>query len=140
MIIHETCRDKIDIYLYLVQNDKNMIPPLSCRVNLEKYSEKIYKFAQQFWFEIDGEFIGFAACYIKEKLLYVTTISIVYTQKGRGFGSKLMQYLIDYCKRKALTQIDLQIQIENFEVVKFYNKFGFLLYEKNGKCYMHLKL
>ena len=45
--------------------------------------------------------------------------------RERGFGSFLMSYLIERCKKFNLNKILLEVSKSNFEAGKFYNRFNF---------------
>lgn len=49
-------------------------------------------------------------------------IAIIKEHRNNGYGSKLTEYLIDYCKQKNLQEILIHSQLY---VVDFYKKFGF---------------
>ena len=49
-------------------------------------------------------------------------IAIIKQYRGKGFGTKLTQYLIDYCHKKNIFHIRLNSQLY---VAEFYKKIGF---------------
>jgi ribosomal protein S18 acetylase RimI-like enzyme len=135
------CEDKDsfeDIYNYLLENDSNMTPPLSKRVNIETYSRKLFDKAKQFWIKKDQKAIGFAACYVIESEMYISSISICSGYKGLGLGKKLLEYIISFGRKNELKKIILEVQPENKNVINFYKKFNFNLIQSDSKLFMKL--
>ena len=50
-------------------------------------------------------------------------VSNIYRRKG--IGSKLLEYLIDYCKEKSISNITLEVNENNIAAINLYKKYGF---------------
>lgn len=59
------------------------------------------------------------------KTVYIQQISIIETQRGKGYGSKLMGKIYDFAKSKGIALIELDYWVENSEAKEFYKKQGF---------------
>jgi ribosomal protein S18 acetylase RimI-like enzyme len=140
MIISKIKQDQKSIYNYLLDNDNNLTPPLSTRVNLKEYSLKLYKYAEQFWV-IDNKLnIGFSACYLNDSSLYIATISVSESHKGLGLGKKLLNTIISFANENCVKCIHLEVQPENKNVIAFYKKFNFKEKSSDSRLYMELIL
>jgi len=66
---------------------------------------------------------------------------IVMTIPRKGYGSKLLQKIIELAKNKGLDSITLEVNDRSFNTINLYKKFGFEI-EKSGSGahYMKLKL
>ena len=45
--------------------------------------------------------------------------------RRQGIGSKLLEYLIDYCKKKNISNITLEVNENNIPAINLYKKYGF---------------
>ncbi|PFK80067.1 GNAT family N-acetyltransferase [Priestia megaterium] len=62
--------------------------------------------------------------------LYVHQISIVETQRKKGYGSKLMNYIYELAKEKKIDIIELEYWFQNERAKDFYKKHGFKKYRE----------
>lgn len=74
---------------------------------------------------VDSLLIGFAICSFQKKSgpnMYLDYIAVDETIRGHGYGSILLQMLIDKCHKEHRS---LHLFPDSFELVKWYKKFGF---------------
>ena len=45
--------------------------------------------------------------------------------RRKGVASKLLEYLIDYCKEKCISNITLEVNENNIAAINLYKKYGF---------------
>ena len=45
--------------------------------------------------------------------------------RRQGIASKLLEYLIDYCKEKSISNITLEVNENNIAAINLYKKYGF---------------
>ena len=45
--------------------------------------------------------------------------------RRKGVASKLLEYLIDYCKEKSISNITLEVNENNIAAINLYKKYGF---------------
>jgi ribosomal protein S18 acetylase RimI-like enzyme len=91
--------------------------------------------------EIDSKIIGFLYAYeeIKGKLLihkkrrYMVLDNIVIKEnyQNKGYGNKLINYFIEYSKKKKYNDIILNVYSFNEKAIKMYEKLGFTELMKN---------
>lgn len=126
-----TCKERIgekELYNFLKNVDKDFPEPLSDRVDLKEYSQKIYENAviitEIYDEKIVGMFAGYANDEKKEKA-YVSFVSVIKEHRGNGIAKKLLKEFIEICKKKRFQEIELQTSLENQEAIKLYESNGF---------------
>lgn len=83
--------------------------------------------------ELDGELIasGYALekeakDYLKhEKYAYLGFMYVKPEHRGKGVNQKILDALLDWAKRRNLTEIRLEVYSENASAIKAYEKAGF---------------
>lgn len=102
-----------------------MVPPLTGRVALDEYVEKLAQNADLFY-AMEGEVTcGSCAVYLNQGIGYITSISILPDFWRRGIGTKLLDEVIRVAKKYKIEVITLRVLESNKKAVKFYKKFGF---------------
>jgi ribosomal protein S18 acetylase RimI-like enzyme len=117
-----------EIFNYLSVLDKNLIPPLSLRVNIWNYSEKLQNNAVHFCVFDDNTLVGLAACYFNnfsEKTGYVTSFSVTEPYLRKGIARELLNMITDYAKAQGYLYITLRVNRLNDIAVGFYIISGF---------------
>lgn len=76
--------------------------------------------------------------YRNEHILYLGGLAIHPYYFGKGFGKKMMQEIIDFCKNNGVSRIELSVAIHNEKAIQLYEDVGFT---KEGvlKNYTYLK-
>lgn len=76
--------------------------------------------------------------YRNEHILYLGGLAIHPDYFGKGFGKKMMQEIIDFCKNNGVSRIELSVAIHNEKAIQLYEDVGFT---KEGvlKNYTYLK-
>ena len=59
---------------------------------------------------------------------------------GKGLGKKIMKHLLEHGKNLGLENIELSVDIGNKNAYHIYEKFGFVLYDKNEKTFFMKKV
>ena len=70
------------------------------------------------------------------------SITVLKEHWGRGIGSRLMEMMLDFCKRRGVVTVSLEVRSDNLRAISLYNKFGFekigtyrSFFRINGKYY-----
>jgi len=66
-------------------------------------------------------------------------IATLYVQEhfiGRGIGSKLLEYTLDFCSKHEINGVWLSVNHENARAISFYDKHQF---QRNGSIFFHLE-
>jgi RimJ/RimL family protein N-acetyltransferase len=84
-------------------------------------------------FKVDSEIIGMCKLirqkYRNEHIMYLGGVAINPNYFGKGFGTKMMLEVIDFCKTKRISRIELSVDTKNEKAIKLYESVGF---EKEG--------
>lgn len=76
--------------------------------------------------------------YRNEHIIYLGGLAIYPDYFGKGFGKKMMQEIITFCKNKGVSRIELSVAVHNEKAIQLYEYVGFT---KEGvlKNYTYLK-
>jgi len=95
----------------------------------------------------NGFIIGAICCRVQEDKIYIMTLGVLPSYRGRKVGSKLVQSVLDYVASEeskglvkdgdgdgdgngGIKEVMLHVQISNDDAIKFYERLGF---EKDPK-------
>lgn len=112
----------------LTKLDKGYVPPLSSRIDIEKYSSKLMENADV-WVAVDQTVdVGVVAFYannIKFKRAFISTIGITSSVRGKGLGDKLMNLVEHEAVRKGMRTLELEVSVKNYLAIRLYARRGF---------------
>jgi len=117
-----------EIRAHLARCDTHFIPPLSTRVNLGAYAEKIVNHAERFEAWSMGELAGLVAAYANDagrSGVFVTNVSVVPELWGGGVGRQLMENCIDHARRAGFERVSLRVDREQAAAIGLYSRCGF---------------
>ena len=87
---------------------------------------------------VDGEYI--AECdlvydnpeyaTLLDERLYLSRLIVKKTQRGRGYGKAISEYILALAKEKGYREIALGVNCDNTAAVQLYKNLGFSVYEK----------
>lgn len=95
--------------------------------------EKLIENKEIYVIKEDEKTIGYATISIKEKTIHgmhyrkildIDAICIDQNYRGKGAGTSLLNYIIDFGKRENCTDLYLTVNEENIEAIKLYEKLG----------------
>ena len=107
--------------------DKDFVPPLSERVDLDEYAQKMIDNAR-FVIErdINGDIKGVVAYYADDKDSpngFVTHVATKQKYRHQGVANRLMERTISNCKKTG--KIGVNLKTSNPEALRFYKGMGF---------------
>lgn len=73
-----------------------------------------------------------------EHIVYLGGLAIHPNYFGKGFGKKIMQEIIQFCKNKGILRIELSVAVHNKKAIQLYENLGFTQ-EGVLKKYTYLK-
>lgn len=118
--------------LYEIMNSEKFLPIFS-----DLLKEEVL-----YLYQVDSENIGMCKL-IRQKhrndhIMYLGGVAIHPDYFGKGFGKKMMLEIIDFCKNKSVSRIELSVDINNEKAIQLYESVGF---SKEGilKNYTFLK-
>ena len=123
--------NKIRFEKLVKQLDSEYSPPISSLVNdIQIYIEKMIEKAIVIIATYNKEDIGFIAIYcndIKNKIAYITSLSVKKEFQSKKIGKNLVEIAIQCAIERNMSSIELEVQKENSLVMSFYSKFGFYI-------------
>ncbi|MCP4176583.1 MAG: GNAT family N-acetyltransferase [bacterium] len=73
----------------------------------------------------NSEDVGYIGVIPKSDELYLSKCYIKSSERGKGFGRKAMDYIVDLCKEKKLKRITLNVNKNNSKSIAAYKKLNF---------------
>lgn len=123
------------IHGHLDQCDAHFSPPLSDRVNLLEYAEKLALHSERFEAWADSALVGLVAIYVndqKKHLAHVSNVSVAPEWQGRQIAQNLMSSAIDHARSLHFSLIWLTVDERSENAVHLYTKIGFKVFERNS--------
>jgi ribosomal protein S18 acetylase RimI-like enzyme len=124
----ESAASADEICAHLRACDRNFIPRLSGRLDIQAYAEKIARHAETFeaWFE--GRLVGLVAAYLNDRDRqngFVTSVSVEELFMGQGIAFVLFKSCLATAQRRKLKSMTLDVHKDNKRAIGFYRKFDF---------------
>ena len=69
--------------------------------------------------------IGYLFGYLVKDEFHLNNIAIDQKYQQQGFGSKMINFVIDDLKNKRINRIMLEVRCDNYSAIKLYDSFGF---------------
>ena len=133
-----------EIFDHLRACNTQFLPALDSRVEIHEYAKKLFKNAVTFeaW---NAEILaGLIATYFSDsrnKIAFVSNVSLLKDYQGLGLASSLLNQCIDYARRCQFSEIRLEVDKNNTQAIALYTKFYFKDYEtKEDQLQLVLKL
>lgn len=139
VITYTKSRSSFDNILQHLQACDDSFPtPLSSRVNLHKYSMKLYESSLRFEAWHFGDLIGLVSIYENHgDNAYITNVSVLGDYRAQGVGSGLFDLMLGHCAQNNIAEVELDVECGNTKALLFYTKNGFTVHEiKNGEVKM----
>ena len=129
---------------HLLCCDADFVPPLSHRIKIPDYAQKISRNAVRFEAWSGTTLIGLVAAYCndpKRSSAYVTNVSVLHSWIGQGIATQLLKQCGNHMKNLGLRQICLQVGVNNTPAITLYAKCGYTEDRTNSSFLdMHLYL
>ena len=118
-----------EIAQHLSRCDADFMPPLSTRVSIMEYAQKIASKATRFEAWSGGTLIGLVAAYCNDqekRIAYITSVSILREWTGKGIAARLLCQCIEHARVSGMRRIGLEVESNNTSAIKLYEKNGFI--------------
>ena len=73
----------------------------------------------------NGEVLGYLGISVILDEGYITNVAVFPNARKKGVATKLLDYLFDFAKKKALSFVTLEVRESNIPAISLYKKFGF---------------
>lgn len=132
---------KEEILFLLQKVDPHFVPfPLSKKVDLKLYSEKLAKYAVHFSVEDNNRLIGMTCCYLNhpEKGIAYTSITCIDPDYfGLGLGKKLTHNCEEYARISGFKFVEFEVHIDNKPSIEMHKTIGYYINrQENESFYM----
>lgn len=120
---------------HLSHSDADFVPPLSGRVDVCVYAQKIASKAVRFEAWSGDTLVGLVAAYCNDqekRAAYITSVSVLKTWTGKGIATRLVGQCVEHAKRSGMRQISLEVASGNTPAIKLYKKNGFVAGKGNA--------
>jgi len=123
----ENQSDHSEVLLHLEACDRDFYVPLSERVNLAKYSEKLigHSFRLEAW--DSTKLVGLAAMYLDEQHAssFLTSLSVCPGYQQQGIAKHLLSRCKSVLRGRNIVELQLEAAAEDATVQGFYRSQGF---------------
>ena len=120
----------VQIAEHLLRCDADFVPPLSSRVKLADYTNKIASKATRFEAWTGSTLVGLLAAYcddLEKGAAYITSVSVLREWTGQGIADQLMALCVQHAKVSGMRQIGLEVASDNTPAIMLYKKCGFVV-------------
>jgi ribosomal protein S18 acetylase RimI-like enzyme len=73
-----------------------------------------------------GALVGIALCYFRDTTMVITTFVVDGKYRGKGYGKKLMDQILEDAKKRGCNAIHLQVSAANYVAREFYERYEFV--------------
>ena len=122
---------------FFYRTDSEFDVPLSQKVNIDKYTFKLYSYAEFFVCYDDDRIVGMICCYMnRPPEAYISHVCVSSEYQGKGIFKELFASLKHVCHSTSIKQITLEVRQLNVKAQKAYRKEGFYIITSNEDSYM----
>lgn len=114
---------------HLLCCDADFVPPLSGRVDIRNYAQKIVDKATRFEAWSSDTLVGLVATYCndqKTRTAHITSVSVLKAWTGKGIAARLIDQCVEHALAVGMRQIGLEVAADNLNAIKLYEKSGFV--------------
>jgi GNAT superfamily N-acetyltransferase len=117
------------IAAHLSDGDADFVPPLSSRIEIGSYANKICNNAVRFEAWSGGMLIGLVAAYCNDneaRIAYITSVSVLKKWTGKGIAASLLKQCVAHANASGMRLIRLEVSENNAPAIRLYEKMGFV--------------
>lgn len=123
----------------LISCDSDFTPPLSSRVSLSDYAEKLVAKGTRFEAWCGDELIGLVAAYLNatdRHTGFVSSVCVVERWTKKGIASHLIDACIQQAEREKLRSVELEVDRMNIQAIQLYAKKKFSIVSSSDRSFI----
>lgn len=127
---------RADMHSHLKKCDDMFMPPLSSRVDLVEYSNKLFDKSVSFEAWHRTVLIGMANAYLAgadNGAGFITNVSVLVDYRGKGVASKLLTMCLEHLRNHGVSLVRLEVSCQNHPAIKLYSSAGFRTVKRSGE-------
>lgn len=126
---------------YVLQYDNDFYEPLSARVGMEAFSQKLSELSTTFIIYDEREVAGLVCAYFYDSSSKAGFITLVHTKReyrGRHYSLFLLNAVKEYARGHGFDRINLIVSKQQKSAYQLYSRHGFVIIseDENGRCKM----
>ena len=132
--IHHNRALVAEIDVHLRACNASFVPPLSERVDISTFAQKIAARAERFEAWANQRLAGLVAAYCNDperSVAFLTNVSVIPSYQGQDIASSLLQACIGHVRRSGFERIELEVDLLNLAATRLYHKHGFTIGSAN---------
>lgn len=133
------CSNPRKLLTHLKKIDRFLPTPLSARVSLKEFAEKVISKGNVLTIEEKDEIVSAILFYANdtaEKNAYITLLGTLPEYQGKGHGNILMNAMEEKAKLNGMKKVHLDTDIINTKAIAFYSKNGYKIDTVKEKVHM----
>jgi ribosomal-protein-alanine N-acetyltransferase len=121
------CPPPSRVLAFLTSVDDEFATPLSRRVNLESYSEKLAANAWHCFAVANGQDVGHVAFYVdrEQRTAFISSMAVIGAFQRQGVGAFMLDHLVMHCRSLSVKSISLEVHSAATGASEFYQCLGF---------------
>lgn len=119
-------------YQYVCTYDEDFYEPLSSRVNLMAFAEKVSNLSTTFVVVTKNDIAGVVASYfydVEGRKGFITLVHTKRNYRGKHFARYLIESVKNYASSKGFLYIDLSVYKDNIAAFRLYHSVGFEVFK-----------
>jgi dTDP-4-amino-4,6-dideoxygalactose transaminase/GNAT superfamily N-acetyltransferase len=136
-----------EIIHFVEKMDSHFVPPMTTRVNLKDYIQKLKKYGKNFGVvSEEGGLVGLLSIYVndqKDGVSYISYLSVHPCLQGRGISRLLINRALLVARLNGMSSIQVSTWEENVSAINIYERAGFTVTNRAleaGRTTVFLKL
>lgn len=113
------------LYNFFNEVDKDFVPSLTDRVNIEEYVSKLTNFAENLIYFRNGKVVASVSTYMNTEIAFISSIAVKKQYNKRGIGSFMLHQTEKKAREYKCRRICLKVHCENKKAIIFYEKNGY---------------
>lgn len=121
------CPPSSRVLAFLTSVDDEFATPLSRRVNLESYSDKLAANAWHCFAVANHQDVGHVAFYVdhERRTAFVSSVAVTSAFRRQGVGASMFDSLVIRCRTSSIRSISLEVDSTATGAAEFYQCLGF---------------